>query len=57
MVITFWLLCTHCSNKRKEREVFEKTLVIFVAIVRKSGALTRSALVLLLWLCFLVFVT
>ncbi len=39
MVVTFLLFYAHCSNKRKEREAFEKTLVIFVAIIRKKGSL------------------
>ena len=37
IVVTFLLFYAHCSNKRKEREAFEKTLMIFVAIREHLG--------------------
>ena len=36
MVIAFLLFYAHCSNKCKEREAFEKMLVILVARCKKK---------------------
>lgn len=54
MVVTFLLFYAHCSNKRKEREAFEKTLVIFVAIIRERHGLRHAFLFCLYLFVFLV---